>query len=248
MNVRKRCPTTMVSGSECRLGVLNWLVLARASWSLVTETGPARAAHAAAWDSKRFIVHGGSGEGQDALWIFDGIWTRAPAAASERKNHIVVWDPSGEAFWLHGGCNGSHFLKDMWTYKKAWLMHSMHGPSGPSARSEHVAVWDASQAALYIHGGFNGQLLGDLWRYNSAGWMQIATMGAPSARSQHVAAFDDTRSVIWLHGGYDGSNLEQRFVRNANLNLTRMSSQYRSFVMSRPHAGRLLRRPLELQP
>ena len=206
----------MVSGSDCRLGVLNWLVFARASWSLVTETGPAHAAHAAAWDGKRFIVHAGSGEGQDVLWIFDGTWT-AKGSAPKRQNHVAVWDPVGEAFWIHGGYNGSHLLQDIWTwtYKDAWLMHGpMHSPGGPGARSEHVAVWDTSQAALYIHGGSNGQLLGDLWRYSSAGWMQIAAMGAPSARSQHVAAFDHTGSVIWLHGGYDGSSLQQSFVHD----------------------------------
>ena len=210
-------------GSEwkklCRLCLINFLASARASWSLVTEdVGPsARSVHAGAWDSsrQRFWVHAGAGEQLlKDLWAFDATtnaWTSITAALpesghgpSERKDHVAVWDPSG-ALWIHGGFDGTNFVKDLWKYSDHWTLIAGNSVAGPCARSEHVAVWDSIHAVLWIHGGYDGNLKSDLWKYDAmaSDWSLIPSPQMPSARAQHVAVWDDNSLAFWLHGGYD---------------------------------------------
>lgn len=197
--------------------IVHFLV-ARASWSLVTQgVGPSpRSVHAAAWDSssERFWVHAGAGERiLKDLWIFDAAtntWTLLTSlqdGPSERKDHVAVWDSTGQALWIHGGYDGNNFVKELWKFvQNNWTMVAGNSVAGPSARSEHVAVWDSMNSILWIHGGYDGSLKSDLWKYDSVSsdWLLIPpSSDLPSGRAQHVAAWDDTHQAIWLHGGYD---------------------------------------------
>ena len=184
----------------CRLCLISFLAAARASWSLITDdVGPSpRSVHAGAWDSdeQRFWVHAGAGEQvmQD-LWLFDAtttVWTPTSYTSlsnvpAERKDHVAVWDPTTSAFWIHGGYDGTNFIKDLWRFhQNRWTRIASNSVAGPCARSEHVGVWDSDQSVLWIHGGYDGTLKADLWKYDSE-WLLIPTLEMPTGRAQHVA-------------------------------------------------------------
>ena len=205
----------------------NFLAATFATWSLVTNTtGPSpRSVHAAAWDSsnQRFWVHAGCGESllQTDLWTFDvqgNSWDLIPDNGwrpSAREDHVAVWDPGGQVFWIHGGFDGSELLKDVWKFSGTlWTLVVDSTIPGP-ARSNHVAMWDASNSALWIHGGYaydsnsDSVLHDDMWKFETqkSSWTPVSISQVPSARAYHVATWDETNSNIWLHGGFDGSPL-----------------------------------------
>ena len=214
----------MLASSIHQLCLMDMLALSFASWTLVTKDGPsARSMHTAVWASSQLWIHGGSGESlQQDLWSFDvksNQWrltsditdiSHSMDIPRERQDHVAVWDPEEEVFWIQGGYDGSNFLRDLWKYSAAkWAIVTDSTVFGPSGRSEHAAVWDTRDSALWIHGGFDGVLHQDLWKFNSKEgiWTLIPHRNPPSARAQHVAVWDPGNMAMWVHGGYDGGFL-----------------------------------------
>ena len=202
------------------LCLIHWLVSVSASWILVSQDGPTRTRHVAAWDSlfQLFLIHGGGdGEQQDvvpdhhAYYAVADFWYQnaEPDAPSARADHVVVWDPKERAMWIHAGFDGSHFLGDLWKYEitqSTWTLVADGTVFGPCARSNHVAAWDATREALWIHGGFDAKdLKSDLWRFESragpSGTWVLVDERTPAARAHHIAAWNDV--TLWIHGGYD---------------------------------------------
>ena len=198
------------------------LVSTRAEWSVESPSGASlpvgRSVHVAAWEFETGLlwIHGGNDQyALDDLWTFDfqsQTWELKQQAShrpSARSDHVGLWDPGGQALWIHGGFDGSNFFKDVWKYSAGtWSLVADSTVPGPGPRGDHVAVWDGF--ALWIHGGYDGHLLGDLWRFDASStrtWTRIIDTNPPSPRAHHVAIWDDTNAAIWVHGGYDGGCL-----------------------------------------
>lgn len=219
-------------------------VVSQTTWSLVDNGGPsARSVHAATSDtlgSDALIwVHGGSGDALiKDLWTYNvptRSWTlisQSSVSPSERKDHVIAWDPIEGALWIHGGSDGSKYLMDLWkrdSGNSSWTLLANSSVDGPSARSDHVAVWDSASSALWIHGGYDGVTLRqDIWKFDSQGsnWERIVDIDPPSARAYHVAVWDERKSALWIHGGYDGSPLPEKVVENGPVEPSRSQRNF----------------------
>lgn len=192
-----------------------------AQWIRLEQNGiirPAgRSVHVATFDegAKHYWIHGGSsGPFIVDLWSYDlesGTWDQRqqlnqPPPA--RGDHVAVWDPDTNTFWVHGGYNdenGPLYFGDLWKYSGyTWTNIAA---AGPSPRSQHVAVWDTSSSAIWIHGGLKDCVLNqELWKFDTqAGtWTSWpSSQEQPSARANHVAVWDDANRAIWIHAGYN---------------------------------------------
>jgi hypothetical protein len=192
-----------------------------ASWTdRTTEHAPSpRGSSAMAYDAARGVVllFGGRANGQDPpdgplgdTWSWDGArWERlpTPVAPPARSEHAMAYDAARQQVVLFGGrpdLDGSGHLDDTWCWDgRRWS--KCDPPTWPVPRRSHAMAYDARRQRVVLHGGSHslgrGGILGDLWEWDGATWLQVRAPKEPPRREAHGLAWDPVRERILCAGG-----------------------------------------------
>jgi hypothetical protein len=186
---------------------------------------PARAQHAAVFDSvrDRVLVFGGDGGTfLDDVWALnlsgEPSWeqlTPAGPGPTARREHSMIYDPVGDRVLLYGGFDGRR-RGDVWALNLSgtptWSV-LVPATLSPPSRFGHAAVYDAAQRRMVVFGGSAdpGLLSNAVWALD----LDYATpvtvsLAATEVRSDLVrlewimGPAQDPRTAVYRTTGDDG--------------------------------------------
>ncbi len=171
------------------------------NWTQKTPTNspPARAGHAMAYDSAhgQVVMFGGTTDAGSDLkdtWIWDGTnWTqKSPQnSPSVRWGHAIAYDSGHNDVVMFGGTSNGFVQNDTWLWDGGnWTQLSIQ--TSPTARTTHAMVDDSTTGLLIVFGGdsnsatyFAGKStqLSDTWT-----WLGAALPAAAPAISSVISA------------------------------------------------------------
>ena len=214
--------------STVQLGDAWSLTLSSApTWTLLSDAGPLRYAHAAIFDPvfDRMVMFGGVWDydpGHEPrervyyndVWELDlsgvPIWTPLTPTGTPpigRANHSAIYDPSGARMLVFGGSRDYEgtYLDDVWALDLSggaeWS--ALTPPESPIARAVHAATYDPSRHQMIVFGGeYYGHLFDDVWALTVTGtptWNAL-TVGSNVAPEAHTSIYDPLRDRMVVFG------------------------------------------------
>ena len=123
-----------------------------------------------------------------------------------RNYHTMIYDSIMKKVLLFGGCNGSSYLNDTWTYDiEANTWTERFPEKKPSAVMGHTMIYDSTNEKTVMYGGWGGS---GTWVYDSLVnlWSDMSPANQPTGFIASAMTYDsDSKKVIHFGGSNGGT-------------------------------------------
>lgn len=203
----------------------------RASPGLGRLSPQRRLGAASAYDTQRqrWVLFGG-GQATSGLrladtWEWDGAqWVHIDTGntgPSARFHHAMAYDRARRRVVLFGGNGETSTLSDTWEWNGTqWKQVAQGATVTPAPRVFSAMSYDEARGRIVMYGGYNGGgARDDVWEFDGARWVEVATTGSPSpaARERHAMVYDSVRGGLVVVGGYTSAPTDEVWLLKAKV-------------------------------